>query len=192
MMKSFLAAVGGLALLAAVIASIAAVGGWYDVGADRPHIAPVEALLESVRMRALATHATTPHAALPTDENALRLGGEHYAEMCAGCHLAPGADDRDLHDGLYPRPPDFTKSRVDPGVAFWTIKHGIKMTGMPAWGPSHDDDTIWDIVAFVEKLPGMQPSAYRLLTGAAAPSNDPGAQGEHASAEHAGHHHHPP
>lgn len=90
-------------------------------------------------MRSLAVHAVAPKAALPTDEPALRIGAEHYAEMCAGCHLASGADDRDLHDGLYPRPPDFTTVRAEPGVAFWTIKHGIKMTGMSAWGRSHDD-----------------------------------------------------
>lgn len=187
-MKNFLAAVGAIALVVAIIASIVGFAGWYDVGADQPHAAPVRAVLESVRSRSITAHAAAPQSALPTDEHALRRGAEHYAEMCAGCHLAPGADDRDLHDGLYPRPPELTKVHVDPAVAFWAIKHGIKMTGMPAWGGSHDDETIWSIVAFIEKLPGMQPDTYAMLTGASNPASGSGA-GERDPAEHAHHHH---
>jgi hypothetical protein len=31
---------------------------------------------------------------------------------------------------------DDMEARAD----FWLIKHGIKMTGMPAWGASHGDE----------------------------------------------------
>jgi mono/diheme cytochrome c family protein len=41
----------------------------------------------------------------------------------------------------------------DPAAAFWTIKHGIKATGMPAWGKSMGDEYIWGIVAFLDQLP---------------------------------------
>jgi hypothetical protein len=34
---------------------------------------------------------------------------------------------------------------------------GIKMTGMPAWGVTHDDELLWDVVAFVRKLPELTP-----------------------------------
>jgi mono/diheme cytochrome c family protein len=44
--------------------------------------------------------------------------------------------------------------------AFWIIKHGIKMSARPAWGKSLDDDAIWDMVAFVRKLPEMTPATY--------------------------------
>ena len=39
--------------------------------------------------------------------------------------------------------------------AFWTVKHGIKMSGMPAWGTTLDDAAIWELVAFVRKMPAM-------------------------------------
>jgi hypothetical protein len=44
---------------------------------------------------------------------------------------------------------------------FWTIKHGIKMSAIPAWGKSHDDEAIWNMVAFVRKAPGMSAPDYR-------------------------------
>ena len=35
------------------------------------------------------------------------------------------------------------------------MSNGIKMTAMPAFGPTHDEATIWNIVAFVEQLPAI-------------------------------------
>ena len=52
---------------------------------------------------------------------------------------------------------------MDAQRAFWTIKHGIKMSAMSAWGKSLDDGTIWDLVAFVRKLPAMTPEQYQRL-----------------------------
>jgi mono/diheme cytochrome c family protein len=44
---------------------------------------------------------------------------------------------------------------------YWVVKHGIRMTGMPAFGPAHDERELWSIVAFVERLPRMSPEAYQ-------------------------------
>ena len=188
-MKTLLAWIGGLSLaaIAAILATAAA--GWYDVGADAPHAAPVEAFLDWGRRRAIAAHAQDQRIALPEGEAALRSGAAHYAEMCAGCHMAPATDDREMRDGLYPRPPDFTKTRPDPSTAFWTIKHGIKMSGMPAWGAAHDDASILAIVAFLQRLPGMDDATYRKLAGleVAQGAQEPPSP---APAEPHEHHHH--
>ena len=37
------------------------------------------------------------------------------------------------------------------------------MTGMPAWGVTHDDKLLWDVVAFVRKLPELTPEQYEAL-----------------------------
>lgn len=37
------------------------------------------------------------------------------------------------------------------------------MTGMPAWGKTLDDATLWDVVAFVRKIPGMNAEAYQQM-----------------------------
>jgi hypothetical protein len=50
-----------------------------------------------------------------------------------------------------------------PRQLFWIIKHGGKMTGMASFGATHDDDEVWSIVAFIEKLTGMSAEQYRQL-----------------------------
>jgi hypothetical protein len=106
------------------------------------------------------------------DPQSILKGAGQYAAMCTGCHLAPGMADSEIRPGLYPRPPDLAKTRVDPRAAFWVIKHGIKMSAMPAWGTSHDDATIWSMVAFLQKLPAMTPAGYRAIVAKAPPDDD--------------------
>ncbi len=62
-----------------------------------------------------------------------------------------------ITQGLNPTPPDlFRADRApDPQENFQFIKHGIKMTGMPAFGPIRTDDQVWALVAFVDVLPGI-------------------------------------
>lgn len=59
--------------------------------------------------------------------------------------------------GLRPQPPPLADVVAEWSAAelFWIIKHGIRMTGMPAWGPTHGDEEVWAIVAFVQTLPTM-------------------------------------
>jgi len=61
---------------------------------------------------------------------------------------------------------------LDAKTIFWVTKHGIKMTGMPAWGRTHDDDTIWNVVAFVMKLKGMSGPQYEDIVAKAPPDDD--------------------
>jgi hypothetical protein len=34
---------------------------------------------------------------------------------------------------------------------------------MPAWGLTHDDELLWDVVAFVRRLPKLTPEQYEAL-----------------------------
>jgi hypothetical protein len=43
---------------------------------------------------------------------------------------------------------------------------------MPAWGTSHDDATIWSMVAFLRKLPELTPAEYRAIVAKAPPDDD--------------------
>jgi mono/diheme cytochrome c family protein len=71
----------------------------------------------------------------------------------------------DLRKGLYPDPPNLFQEDIrDARRAFWTIKHGIKMSAMPAWGGTLNDEAIWDIVAFLRQMPGMSPETYQQLS----------------------------
>ncbi|PIW62773.1 cytochrome c [Shewanella sp. CG12_big_fil_rev_8_21_14_0_65_47_15] len=47
---------------------------------------------------------------------------------------------------------------------FWVIKHGVKASGMPTWGAGHDDERIWNMVAFIDRLSELSPQQYQILT----------------------------
>ncbi|HEY0198589.1 MAG TPA: cytochrome c [Rhodanobacter sp.] len=164
-------------VLLAIVGLLAAgwiYSGWYDIGADSPHSKPVFALLATLRQRSVMHHANA--IAIPAnlgDEQVILKGAGQYAAMCKGCHLAPGMANSEIRPGLYPQPPDLSQMHpVEPRAAFWIIKHGVKMSAMPAWGSSHDDDTIWSMVAFLQKLPGLTPVEYKAIVARAPPDDD--------------------
>jgi hypothetical protein len=55
-----------------------------------------------------------------------------------------------------------------PAQLFWIIKNGIKMTGMGSYGAVHKDEEIWNLVAFVQRLPKMTPEQYGQMEQASA------------------------
>ena len=139
--------------------------GLYDVAATAPHWPATAWLLETVRIRSIKAQAAGITVPPALEEPAkLVIGVEHYAAHCAVCHGAPGVPKGDIGRGLYPPPPDLAKTAAlyNPAELFWIVKHGIKMTGMPAWA-DHSDEELWATVAFVEKLPGMSEQDYARL-----------------------------
>ena len=64
-----------------------------------------------------------------------------------------------------PEPPDLGKvaKKRTPAELFWVIKHGIRMTAMPAWGPTHSDTQLWALVALIERLPDLSAQEFRQL-----------------------------
>lgn len=165
-----------LIVLVALLAGgvLAAVGliysGAYGVAADDPHWPVTDAIIEAVRDRSIASRARGIE--VPPDLGSperVRRGAGNYDAMCTACHLKPGVDDSEVRAGLYPQPPRLASpgAAVDPARGFWIIKHGLKMTGMPAWSRSGvEDATIWDMVALLQKLPGLSPEDYAALVEA--------------------------
>lgn len=149
--------------------------GVYNIGADSPHWPVTKQLIGALRDHSIAQrdgNVTVPNL---DDPALIAEGAGHYAEMCVGCHLAPGMEDSELRQGLYPKPPNLAKIGIDnPAEAFWFIKHGIKMSAMPAWGLTHDDHKIWAIVAFTRKLPRLSAEQFKQMTVNAGNEEMPG------------------
>ncbi|MBA6412232.1 cytochrome c [Parahaliea sp. F7430] len=153
--------------------------GVYPIGADTRHNSLTYWLLETLREHSVARAASD--LSIPSDlnnSNRLLSGGADYNDMCVSCHLKPGMSESDFTLGLYPTPPNLSEtaaehghdhaSRADHDGAlkrqFWIIKHGIKASGMPAWGPGHDDERIWSMVAFLQRLPELSAAQYQILS----------------------------
>ena len=153
----------------AVIAVAAVLGcvysGVYDVAASQPDNPVVRWLLVTARNRSIERRASGIAVPPLTDPKLVQQGFEHYHEMCTGCHLAPGMESSEIQEGLNPQPPLLAQvvPHTSPARLFWVIKHGVKMSGMPAWGASHSDPMIWAMVAFLERLPTLTPAEYRAM-----------------------------
>jgi mono/diheme cytochrome c family protein len=161
--------VAGTLAAVAIGAGVFIGSGIYNIGADDHHTKIVLGIIVQLRERSIAVRARALD--VPDLEGSKRIaaGAERYAALCVGCHLAPGVTKSDIRPGLYPHPPNLAQEDPsDPRSAFWTIKHGIKMSAMPAWGKTLDDAAIWDLVAFVRKMPAMTPEAYQQAVAASA------------------------
>ncbi|MBM3544123.1 MAG: cytochrome c [Alphaproteobacteria bacterium] len=172
--RTWLIAIAVGVIVLSVIGGAALYGGLFNVAADVPHGNAMYWLLETARERSIAVRATG--IVVPddlADPKRITSGAGQYAEMCSLCHLAPGMKRTEIARGLYPRAPDLKRgSKLSPAEQFWVIKHGIKLTGMPAWGLTHDDDVLWDVVAFLRKLPELTPEQYRSLVDSAPKTHD--------------------
>jgi mono/diheme cytochrome c family protein len=162
----------GMALAAAVTLTLLAAGagafvvsGIYDIGADDHHTLLVTALIGELREHSIAVRTQALAAPDLTDGARIAAGARIYALQCVGCHLAPGVHRSDLSRGLYPHPPNLAQQAPpEARRAFWIVKHGIKMSAMPAWGRTQDDAAVWELVAFVRQLPTMTEENYERMT----------------------------
>jgi len=164
-----------LAALAAMGAAAAAFvqGGYYNVAATVSHTQPVYWLLEyamqqSVRRR--ARHIDTP----PLDRPAMQArGAACYREHCITCHGAPGVPPSPLGLSMQPLPGSLVAAAAHwrPHEIYWITRHGLKLTGMPAWQHRMADDDLWAVAAFVSDLPRQTPqqAKQRLSTLARCP-----------------------
>ena len=166
-----------VSLAALVIAAFAGAfifAGVYNIGADAPHYRPIYMALEQLRDRAITHHAR--NIVVPADLNSparIATGAGLYTEMCTGCHLGPGLEKTEMSQGLYPQAPELARGEGRSAAEqFWTIKHGVKLSAMPAWGRTHDDQLIWDMVAFVRALPKMTPDQYKAVIASAPADHD--------------------
>lgn len=180
---SFLKAASAV-LVVAVIAVVAVpVSGMVDVAANREHAGFVSWLLESTRKASIARQAKTIEVP-DLDAPELQLAGiNDFDAMCADCHGAPGKDRSAAGRGLNPLAPNLSQLAVErtPAEIYWATRNGIRMTGMPAWSASHDDASLWPVVAFVsQRLPDLDAAEYAVMKAAAT------GRGHHDEAAHGG------
>ena len=92
-------------------------------------------------------------------DQAVAEGRAHWADHCATCHANNGSGDTMFGRGMYPKPPDMRQAqtqRQSDGELYYTIKNGVRLSGMPAFGDTGDQDTdTWKLVCFVRRLPRL-------------------------------------
>jgi mono/diheme cytochrome c family protein len=163
MKKIILTIILTLGILAAALTAYM-YSGTYDISQLSHHNALTKWMIRTTTHASINKRLKTIEVPELNDTANFAEGFEHYNEMCVMCHGAPGIDPYEMVEGLYPKPPKFYRSddMPDPDEAFWIIKNGIKLTSMPAFGPTHSDEKIWAITDFlINKMNKMSAEEYQ-------------------------------
>jgi cytochrome c553 len=158
---------GILALALAAVGFIVMASGIVPLKASAGHWAITNWLLHFAMERSVVTHAI-PIDAPPLDDPALiRRGASHYDLGCSPCHGNVQERTPRIPQAMLPPPPYLPArvSRWQPEELFYIVKHGVKFTGMPAWPAQQRDDEVWAVVAFLRRLPDLEPQEYVRLAG---------------------------
>jgi mono/diheme cytochrome c family protein len=96
----------------------------------------------------------------PATAETLKAGMAHWADHCASCHGNDGAGQTAMGQGLYPKAPDMrlpATQALSDGELFYLIEHGVKLTGMPAWGTGtpEGEQGSWHLVQFIRHLASL-------------------------------------
>lgn len=141
--------------------------GRYDVSATKPHPTIVNTLFHMIAERSIQRNSASLVVPYDVDDRDIYVEGfKEYEEMCVQCHGAPGVEPSSTAKGLFPSPPKFPSEEFNEYSLkdiFWVTKNGVKMTGMPAYGPTHEDEIIWAVAIFLDRSRNLSEAEYKKL-----------------------------
>ncbi|HTU81429.1 MAG TPA: cytochrome c [Candidatus Acidoferrales bacterium] len=164
-----------LGILATIVVGLAAA----YVGITQGLLIPANADAQPSKLERWAASRSldaTIRREMPADPNPIPVtqvnylaGIKLYGENCSVCHGVPGERPSVIAIGLYQHAPQLARHGVedDPDAeTFWKIKHGIRLTGMPAYTRTLSDEQIWTLALFLkhmDKLPALPERAWKAL-----------------------------
>jgi mono/diheme cytochrome c family protein len=163
-MRGFIAGIGVAIVVALVGAYILLQSGLIPANADAlPGGLEIWAANTSLNATLEREAPKNPNPVAMTDDNLIE-GVKLFAQHCAICHGTANGETSasPVAKGLYPRPPQLATDGVEDdaeGVSYWKIKHGIRLTGMPSWAGSLNDQQIWTLALFVKHMDKLPPGA---------------------------------
>lgn len=147
------------------LAAVPAVVYWYFASGQAPVASssapmPWEKMLSRKALHARLAREMPKSVPLEWDESNLTQGAVIYGKNCAVCHGLPGQPETPIAQGMYPNPPKLTEGRGvtddPPQQTYWTIRGGIRLSGMPGFKATLADREIWQVslmLANADKLP---------------------------------------
>jgi mono/diheme cytochrome c family protein len=129
---------------------------------------PFEATVAGMAIDASVRSAANLKSPLTLTDANLIEGAREYRQSCAICHSTPGQPHTAIAHGMFPDPPELFKSDEmvtgDPeGITFWKITHGIRLSGMPGFGPTLSDTTRWQLTMLVAHADKLSPAVQAAL-----------------------------
>lgn len=162
-------------LLILLVVAVVVLGGIYPVAASKSDPPGVGWVLEETMEHGVKASAKGLIAPTLSQADVLE-GGSHFKGMCQACHGGPDAEPEEFAAGMNPKPPNLVEAGQEWSVPeiFWIAKNGVRMSGMPAFDKTDEDEELWKVAAFVKQLPKVSAGQY-----AALPNAHEHEQGEH-------------
>jgi len=161
---------GFVVAIAVVFAGVAVYLKWGHppvAVADKPFPFEKEIVKLPLGVRIAREMQTPPYAG---SEEVYVSGAGTYRDSCASCHGVPGQD-VDSAKGMFPSPPQLFKKHAtsdvvgvsddDPGVTFWKVKNGIRLTGMPSFQHVLSTEEMWDVTLLLKNADKPMSAAVR-------------------------------
>lgn len=150
--------------IAAVVIVLLAEFLWIRLGFVNSRADVPESVLERrVAMPSLDAsldrHAPQAHNPIPLTDDNLLAGMKIYQTNCAGCHGDIHQRHQTFGDAFYPRAPQFMEDTPDmpENQNFYIVQHGIRLTGMPAFGSSLKEQEVWQVITFLSYMDKLSP-----------------------------------
>jgi len=107
---------------------------------------------------------------MPNDQNLIE-GIKLYTMNCAGCHGTLDRKPNTFGASFYPPAPNLISDPPDDPEwhVFYTIRTGVRYTGMPSWEKTLSHDDMWKVTMFLshmEKLPPAVQQYWKTSFGA--------------------------
>jgi len=146
-------------------ASFVIYSGAFNVAATVEDAAPLRWVLITTREASVRRHAKAIEAPRLGGKQQVENGFRIFRNQCEMCHTMPGAKPTMMAEGLNPQAPPLAELAGDMNDAelFWVTENGIRFTGMPAWRVSHNEQDLWDVVAFMRASGTMRAADYAAL-----------------------------
>ena len=173
MFRGFILGIVVTVVVAVAVGYILLTSGAVPANADGQPL-PFERYFARTSLRAtMRKEAPTQDNPVPLTDANLIQGIQLYGPRCAVCHGLADKKPTAISKGELPKPPILAGHGVedDPeGATFWKIKHGIRWTGMPAWGAALNDQQIWTLALFLAHMDKLPPAAQAAWTALRAPA----------------------
>ncbi len=157
-------------------------GGFAPV-ATAAQAMPFEKTLASWGLDAQVEKHAPKNVPIQWDEANLTAGANVYKDHCAMCHGMPGKDLTPEAKGMFPKPPQLFRGHGvtddPPGVTYWKVANGIRLTGMPSFKPSLNETQMWQVSLLLANADKLPPAAQQVLGGQLSAQGPPHKHDEH-------------
>jgi mono/diheme cytochrome c family protein len=164
-MRNFVLGVIVTVLVIIVGGWLYASGGFMKITADESPGQLERRLASTAVDAAVERQAPQITSPIPATDSNLIDGMKLYRSNCAGCHGDMDKKVAEFGRSLYPATPQLIVRPIhDPEWhIFYVVKHGIRWTGMPAWGKTVKDEDLWKVTMFLQRVGNLPPAVQQAI-----------------------------